>query len=143
MTLDPDVWGPYYWFFIYTLAISYPKKANEVLKKKYYDFIQNIPIFIPNNEIGNKFSLLLDKYPVEPYLDTRDNFIKWVHFIHNKVNVKLGKPEINYVDAMNNYYSLFKPKEIQYKDQIRKKRMIIIFLLCFILILISIYLYKK
>ena len=143
MTLDPDVWGPYYWFFLYTLAISYPKKANEVLKKKYYDFVQNIPIFIPNNEIGNKFSLLLDKYPVEPYLDTRDNFIKWVHFIHNKVNVKLGKPEINYVDAMNNYYSLFKPKEIQQKDQIRKKRMIIIFLLCFILILISIYLYKK
>ena len=64
MTLDPQVWGPFYWFFLYTLAISYPKKANEVLKKKYYYLIQNLPIFIPSIEIGSKFSLILDKYPV-------------------------------------------------------------------------------
>jgi hypothetical protein len=143
MTLDPQVWGPFYWFFLYTLAISYPKKANEVLKKKYYDLIQNLPIFIPSIEIGNKFSLILDKYPVEPYLDTRDNFIKWVHFIHNKINLKLGKSEISYVDAMNNYYMLYKPKDIQLKEELRKKKIIIIFAICAFLIFVSIYLYKK
>lgn len=143
MTLDPQVWGPFYWFFLYTLAISYPKKANEVLKKKYYDLIQNLPIFIPSIEIGSKFSLILDKYPVEPYLDTRDNFIKWVHFIHNKINLKLGKSEISYVDAMNNYYMLYKPKDIQLKEELRKKKIIIIFAICAFLIFVSIYLYKK
>ncbi len=64
LNYDAIVWGPHYWFFIYTLAISYPKKANSVLKKKYYDFIQNLPIFIPIADIGNSFSRLLYKYPV-------------------------------------------------------------------------------
>ena len=37
-SFDPEVWGPHYWFFLMTLAVSYPLKANETTKKKYYDF---------------------------------------------------------------------------------------------------------
>lgn len=143
MTLDPAIWGPHYWFFIYTLAISYPKKANSVLKKKYYDFIQNLPIFIPDLKIGNKFSQYLDKYPIEPYLDTRENFIKWVHFIHNKMNKQLGKEEISYIQAMNDYYSLYKPKEIILKEELKKKRQIYFGIILLFLFILSYYLYKK
>ena len=121
MTLDPIVWGPHYWFFLTTIAVSYPKKANSVLKKKYYDFIMNLPLFIPNDKMGNKFSRLLDKYPVEPYLDTRESFIKWVHYIHNQVNKQLNKPELSYIEAMDAYYSQYKPRDIIQKEE-RKKR---------------------
>lgn len=31
--LDPNVWGPHFWFFLMTIAISYPTKANEVTKE--------------------------------------------------------------------------------------------------------------
>ena len=85
MTLHPSVWGPHYWFTLHTIAIAYPQYPNEVTKKKYYDFIQNLPLFIPIENIGNTFSKMLDKYPVTPYLDSRDSFMKWVHFIHNKI----------------------------------------------------------
>ena len=91
MNFDPDVWGPHYWFFMHTIAHSYPESPNAVTKRKYYDLIQNMPLFIPVSDIGNKFSSLLDKYPVTPYLDSRESFIRWVHFVHNKVNVSLGK----------------------------------------------------
>ena len=64
MALEPKVWGPHYWFFIQTIALQYPTMPNEVTKKKYYDFIQNLPLFIPHREIGNKFSEYLDNYPV-------------------------------------------------------------------------------
>ena len=33
-SLDPSIWGPPFWFFLMTLAISYPLKANDVTKKK-------------------------------------------------------------------------------------------------------------
>lgn len=122
MTLDPIIWGPHYWFFLMTIAVSYPKKANSVLKKKYYDFIMNLPLFIPNDKMGNKFSRLLDKYPVEPYLDSRESFIKWVHYIHNQVNKQLNKPELSYVEAMDAYYSNYKPKEIIRKEEIKKRK---------------------
>ena len=55
---------------------------------------------MPNSVVNDKFSKLLDKYPVTPYLDSRDMFLRWIHFIHNRVNITLGKPEISYEEAM-------------------------------------------
>lgn len=121
MVLNPEIWGPHYWFFIYTIALSYPLNPNETTKKKYYDFIQNLPIFIPISEIGNTFSVFLDKYPVTPYLDSRESFIKWVHFVHNKLNIYLNKPEISYYKAMDNYYENYKVKEIKKREEKKNK----------------------
>ena len=85
MKYNPEVWGPHYWFVLHTIAETYPKVCNQVTKRKYYDFIMNIPMFVPDSEIGNYFSNLLDKYPVTPYLDTRESFKRWMNFIHNKI----------------------------------------------------------
>ena len=51
MNLNPEVWGPNYWFFLYTIAINYSDNPNNILKKKYYDVIFNLPIFIPHHDI--------------------------------------------------------------------------------------------
>ena len=115
--LNPEIWGPHYWFVLYTIAISYPLNVNAVTKKKYYDFIQNLPLFLPIANIGNIFSQFLDRYPVTPYLDSRESFIKWVHFIHNKMNVFLGKPEVTYYDAMDKYYNNYKVKNIKQREE--------------------------
>ena len=95
MALNPEVWGPFYWFVLHTIALTYPANPNEVIKKKYYDFIHNLPLFLPVSTIGNQFSVLLDKFPVTPYLDSQPSFVKWMHFIHNKINETLNKHEIN------------------------------------------------
>ena len=44
MALNPTVWGPHYWFVLHTIALSYPLSPNTTTKKKYYDFIQNLPV---------------------------------------------------------------------------------------------------
>jgi hypothetical protein len=122
MYFDPNVWGPHYWFFLHTVAESYPLHPNEVSKRKFYDLIQNIPLFIPINEIGNYVSELLDKYPVSPYLDNRDSFVRWVHFIHNKVNVHLGKDEISLPKALEQYRNEYKPKPVYLAEKINWRR---------------------
>ena len=33
MTLNPEIWGPHYWFVLYTIALSYPLKPNDISKK--------------------------------------------------------------------------------------------------------------
>uniref|UniRef100_A0A6C0I0P5 thiol oxidase n=1 Tax=viral metagenome TaxID=1070528 RepID=A0A6C0I0P5_9ZZZZ len=140
MIFNPSVWGPCYWFFLMTLALSYPEQVNAVTKRKYYDFINNLPIFIPNPKIANQFSHLLDLYPVSPYLDNKESFIKWVHFIHNKINVMIGKDEISYAEAMDNYFAEYRPKPIYLSDKIKwKKHFIIAFFI--LLCLFFIYLY--
>lgn len=136
---EPTVWGPHYWFFLMTIALSYPESPNSVTKRKYYDFILNLPLFIPNAEIGNKFSGLLDKYPVSPYLDTRESFVKWVHFIHNKVNLITGKEEISYQTALDDYLREYLPKPIYLSEKIKVSKYYIFvtfMMLCFLLIYI-------
>jgi len=134
---DPTIWGPHYWFFLMTIALSYPEHVNAVTKRKYYDFINNLPIFIPNYEIGNKFSHLLDKYPVSPYLDNRESFCKWIHFIHNKINHIIGKEEVSYSAAIETYFSEYRPKPIYLSEKIKWRKYYIIsafILLCLFLI---------
>ena len=142
-SFDPEVWGPHYWFFLMTIAISYPLKANEITRKKYYDLISNIPLFIPHPPIGNKFSNLLDKYPVSPYVEGKDAFLKWVNFIHNKINVELGKDEKTLTESLNSYYELYKPKEIILREQIKYKKKLVITGSIIVLVLGGYYLYKK
>jgi hypothetical protein len=107
--LDPKIWGPHYWFFLHTITMSYPIHPNAVTKKKYYDFVQNIPLFIPVESMAGEFSKLLDKYPVQPYLDNKESFIRWMWFIHNKINKKIEKPEISLNDFYVKYYEEYKP----------------------------------
>lgn len=137
---EPTIWGPHYWFFMMTIALSYPETPNSVTKRKYYDFIQNIPLFIPNSEIGNKFSEFLDKYPVTPYLDNRESFVKWVHFIHNKVNVEIGKEEISYSTALQLYFNEYLPKPIYLSEKIKVSKYYI-FITFVLACLLLIYIY--
>ena len=141
--LDPTIWGPKYWFFLHTIAITYPHRPNDVTKRKYYELVQNMPLFIPVETMGNEFSKLIELYPVTAYLDSRDSFIRWMHFIHNKINEKLEKPKISINDFYVKYYEEYKPKNIKMKEYYRWREKII-----YILVLLGasgliVYLYKK
>jgi len=114
--LDPEIWGPHFWFFINTLALNYPNNPNDVTVKKYYEFVQNLPLFIPVEEIANDFDKLLQLYPVSSYLDSKKSFVKWVHFIHNKINEKLEKPKISLNDFYSKYYENYKKKDVCFKE---------------------------
>jgi hypothetical protein len=140
MFFDPAVWGPHYWFFLHTVAESYPETPTAVSKRKYYDLIQNMPLFLPIDEIGNKFSDLLDKYPVSPYLDSRESFVKWVHFIHNKVNAYLGKEELSLPQALSNYRDAYKPRTLYLVEQINmRKHYLYLVLICILLFAIYVW----
>ena len=141
--LDPSIWGPHYWFVLHTIAISYPKYPNSVTKKKYYEFIQNLPLFLPNEGMGAEFSKLLEKYPVQPYLDNRESFIKWMNFIHNQVNKQLEKPFMSLEDFYKHYYEEYKPKNIKLKEFYRWREKIIYTTVILSSIGLITYLYNK
>ena len=132
-----SVWGPNYWFFMMSVALSYPDFPNDITKRKYYDFFQNLPFFIPDPDMGNKFSRMLDKYPISPYLGSKDSLVRWVVFIHNKYNEMLGKHEISLDAAMAAYYDHFIPKPVYLHQELKMRRYwihAIFIVLCFCLI---------
>lgn len=143
MKLEPTVWGPHYWFFIHTIAISYPLRPNAVTKKKYYDFIQNLPLFLPNEQMATHFEKLLDLYPVTPYLDTRESFIRWTHHIHNKINELLEKKKISLAEFYERYYDNYKPKEVKFKEYYKIRAKVIYLVIVVLFIAAIVYFYNK
>jgi hypothetical protein len=110
---NPKIWGPKYWFFLHSIADCYPSFPNEITKKKYYELIQNFPLFIPHSYLSNEFSIFLDKYPITPYLDNRESFKKWVFFIHNKMNIKTGRQTISVEQADEDFEDYYKSLQIK------------------------------
>lgn len=141
--LDPNIWGPHYWFFLHTLSLCYPKNPSTVNKKKYYEFIQNFHLFIPVQEISSYYSKLIEKYPVTPYLDNRESFIKWVHFLHNKINEKLDKPFLSLNDFLIQYYEQYKPNNDKLLKMIKMREKIIFICVVLFLLWTSYYFYNK
>jgi hypothetical protein len=111
--------------------MCYPHRPNTITKKKYYEFIHNLPLFIPIESMSTYFGELLDQYPVSPYLDSRDSFIRWMHFIHNKFNERLEKPVISLSKYYENYYEAYKPKDLKMREfyKIRGKLIYIIIII--------------
>ena len=143
MGLNYNVWLPHLKFTLQTIAITYPARPNEVSRKKYYDFIQNLPVLFPLEPIGKNFLELLDKYPVTPYLSSRMSFMKWVHFIFNKINEQLDKPVEDFYDSLEKYYDEYKPKEIRNREIVKTKKRYIQFTSALLITLGIVYFYKK
>jgi hypothetical protein len=80
---------------------------------------------------------------VTPYLDSRESFVRWMHFIHNKINVALGVPEIEMDRALQEYYDLYKPKIVKDEKERLKREKIIFFAIIVIFALIAILMYNK
>ena len=132
-SLDPNIWFPSFWFFLRNVAHTYPDFPNDVAKRKYYDFIQNLPLFIPNKKWSVEFSHLLDEFPISPYLANRDSFFFWIHFIQNRVDRKVGNPENTLFGHMEAYYQQYKPVQIVLSKKIgiqKKYILLTVIILC-------------
>ncbi len=143
MKLNHNVWLPKLEFILQTISVTYPKKPNTVTKKKYYEFIQNLPIFIPIYPFGKNFIKMLDKYPVTPYLDSRESFMRWVHYIFNKIDKQLEKPEKTFYESLEKYYEEYKPKEMRKAEQRKLREKYYYFVIGLIVIFSIYYNYKK
>ena len=127
--LDATIWGPHYWFFLHTTTMTYPLHPNDGAKKKYYEFIQNVPLFIPNASMAKSFQETLDTYPVSPYLDSRDSLTRWMHFIHNKMNKRLGLRQISMTKFYEDYHDRYKPRDVKIIEYAKTKRQVLYALL--------------
>ena len=136
------MWGLHYQFVLHNIAEPYPKVFNQVTKHKYYDFIMNIPMFIPDSEIGNNFSNLLDKYPVTPYLDTCETFKRWWILFVIKSIVTLNKAIFHTITRMQFIQIITDPNQKCMPNN-RKYINIIFIVFSTLLALILIYVYYK
>ncbi len=144
LRLNPQVWGPHFWFFLHTVALTYPDVPTETYKKKYYDFFYMLPLFLPDPAIAKRWGEWTEQYPVQPYLGSRDSLIRWVNYMHNRANRELGKDTVPLEESLRRYFEHYSyspedsrdKKERQRNDRLRQHWFvgISLFLLCLYLL---------
>ena len=117
--LNPKIWLEPLFFTLETIAIHYPDNPNKTTIKKYYNLINDLPVFIPEKPMGTYFESLLDKFPVQPYLNSRTSFMKWIFFIKKKIYKKLKMEIFDFYENLEIYYNAYKPKELLNYENIR------------------------
>lgn len=93
------------------------------------EFVEGYVYIIPCLSCRQHFEKVLEENPVPEAGD----YFKWSVDVHNIVNVRLGKPEISYENALAN---LVANDQLQVKPEFDFKILIIILLVIIISILI-------
>lgn len=143
MKLKYEIWLPQLKFTLQTIALYYPINPNEITIRKYYNLVQNLPVFFPEEPIGNTMRKILDDFPVQPYLNSKTSFMKWIHFVFNKINKKLEMNTGSFYESLEEYYKNYKPKAIINKEQIRQKKKYMYVFSVVLFLTISTYYYNK
>ena len=143
MKLRYEVWLPHLKFTLQTMSLNYQLNPNEVTIRKYYSFIQNLPVFFPDDPMGNFLEKLLDDFLVGPSLNSRTSFMKWIHFLFNKINKKLNLKTVSFYGSLEEYYQHYKPKEIINKESIKNKKKLMYSGTIIFLLSLSLYYYKN
>ena len=91
MKLPPTVWGPLFWHTIHIVALGYPKAPTYAQKRAAKEFYESLGILIPCPVCREHYQTHLQKIPITPHLDRREDLFKWTVQLHNEVNALLGK----------------------------------------------------
>jgi hypothetical protein len=94
MKLQPSVWGPLFWHTIHIVAIGYPQNPSYAQKRAAKEFYESLSFLIPCPVCREHYQTHLQKMPLTPHLDKREDLFKWTVELHNEVNTLLGKPRL-------------------------------------------------
>lgn len=89
-------WGPRYWYFLHTLIESYPETPNKIEKSLYVRMLSLFVRLIPCKLCKIHFITVLSKHP--PNMESKEKWREWGFNVHNKVNMRLKKNKLNFID---------------------------------------------
>ena len=47
--MNPNLWGPCFWFILHTITLYYPDHPSYANKRHYFEFFHNLQYIIPCN----------------------------------------------------------------------------------------------
>lgn len=95
MGIHSKVWGQYLWRLLHSLTYSYNPKLQDNIKSKYIRLFHVLKDFIPCPICRNHYTSRCNRNPPEKNITSTEQFVTWLSYIHNEVNVGLGKPIVS------------------------------------------------
>lgn len=171
--MDPNIWGPKFWFSLHNISLTYPFYPTDEDKIRYKSFFELLQYVLPCVVCRVNYKENLKNNPIEPHLKNRQSLVYWVVDLHNMVNKENGKSLVSYKEFIKNYEKILdrkiyledpephitqgkslsddewkKKKELKTvygkcKNEINKYWMFIIILILLSIILFSLYMLRK
>lgn len=143
---NPNVWGPKAWFFLDTIALSYPQTPTDSDKYNYANFLDSIGTMLPCAGCRDNYKKHLIINPItDKVLESNNNLLDWWIKIHNMARVTMNKNIINYDDFIKYYAKCYNNDTTDTNDNRDTVRNIVY--LCIFIILVmwfkDIFLNKK
>lgn len=108
--LITKIWGPPFWETLHCAAAGYPLEPTDDDKKNYRDFYISIKNVLPCKYCRDSYTDFITKEKelmIEDYVfESRENLMRWVYKLHERVNKKLGMTyNITFDDVLNRFES--------------------------------------
>ncbi len=105
--MGPETWGPLFWTTMHIVSLGYaPTTPSAEERAGAAAFYNSLKTMIPCPICREHYAEFLAEEPVESATGSRDALIDWVYRLHNKVNVRLGKPALPFDAYIQNMRAL-------------------------------------
>ena len=138
---NSNIWGPSAWRFLHTITFNYPINPTNDQKEIYRNFFKNLGLVLPCGICEYNYNIHLVKYPIENYLKTKEDLVKWLINIHNEVNILHNKPIKKFDEIIDYYTNLYNNNNNNNNSS--NDGIFIIGIIIVIIIIIIYYYYKK
>lgn len=104
-SMNTKFWGPGLWIGLHSITFNYPVKIDsknrEHRERKRYtkELFENLQFTLPCKYCRESFKDFLKQDPIGKNLSGRPNLTRWLYRIHNLVNAKLRKQELEAVES--------------------------------------------
>ena len=78
-------WGPSAWVFVHQTALRY----KPTYSKQYKELFTTLKDILPCKYCRLSYSQYIKELPVQDYLGSKNDMVRWSYLLHNKVNGKL------------------------------------------------------
>jgi len=97
--MKTSIWGPAAWKFLHAATFAYPDEPTEKHKEDALKLFQSLGSMLPCGDCcvnyANEFSI----DSISKHLHSKEALSRWLVDLHNRVNVRLGKPTMAYEDV--------------------------------------------
>jgi len=96
-------WGPAAWKFLHSITFSYPDVPTLDEQRAAESLFNSISILLPCSTCRTHYVNEINSNP--PDTRSKSTLTSWLVDIHNRVNLRLGKPIFSYANATEVYAS--------------------------------------
>jgi len=120
-------WGPNLWNSLFMMILgTYPVKFDETnhnhkkIRQSFISLMLGLQYLLPCSFCRVSFKQFSKELPIRSFTDTRVNMVYWLYLMKDKVNKKLLKQELEY---LNDNYKSFNLSKVSYEEYSRRAKL--------------------